>query len=95
MKQEVREPAIYTAVITAIASGCSKMNEIGEDTSRKTIYSIENPMLRFWYRFVPENISIISRGAAIYFITEKSIFISLQKPASQRGVWTGRRRWEM
>lgn len=93
LKQEVREPAIYNAVITAIASGCSKMNEIsnkigentsvcaayiknlitlgivkkespyGEKTSRKTIYSIEDPMFRFWYRFVPENISIISRGA--------------------------------
>ena len=94
LKQEVREPAIYNAVITAIASGCSKMNEIsnkvGEDTSvcatyiknlimlgivkkespygerssRKTIYSIEDNMFRFWYRFVPENTSVISRGAA-------------------------------
>lgn len=93
LKQEVREPAIYNAVITAIATGCSKMNEIsnkiGEDTSvcatyiknlialgivkkespygekssRKTIYSIEDNMFRFWYRFVPENTSIISRGA--------------------------------
>lgn len=93
LKQEVREPAIYNAVITAIASGCSKMNEIsnkidedtsvcatyiknlitlgiikkespyGEKSSRKTIYSIEDTMFRFWYRFVPENTSIISRGA--------------------------------
>ncbi len=94
LKQEVREPAIYNAVITAIAAGCSKMNEIsnkidedtsvcatyirnlitlgivkkespyGEKSSRKTIYSIEDNMFRFWYRFVPENTSIISRGAA-------------------------------
>ena len=94
LKQEVREPAIYNAVITAIAAGCSKMNEIstniGEDTSvctnyiknlitlgiiqkespygekasRKTIYSIADNMFRFWYRFVPENTSIITRGAA-------------------------------
>lgn len=93
LKQEVREPAVYNAVITAIATGSSKMNEIsnkvGEDTSvcatyiknlitlgivkketpygekssRKTIYSIEDNMFRFWYRFVPENTSIISRGA--------------------------------
>lgn len=93
LKQEVREPAIYNAVITAIATGSSRVNEIsgkiGEDTSvcasyiknlvtlgiikkespygekstRKTIYSIEDNMFRFWYRFVPENISIISRGA--------------------------------
>lgn len=94
LKQEVREPAIYNAVITAVATGSSKMNEIsnkigeatsvcsaymknlialgivkkelpyGEKSSRKTIYSIEDNMFRFWYRFVPENISVISRGAA-------------------------------
>lgn len=94
LKQEVREPAIYNAVITAIATGSSKMNEIsskidedtsvcatyiknlitlgivkkespyGEKSSRKTIYSITDNMFRFWYRFVPENTSIISRGAA-------------------------------
>jgi len=94
LKQEVREPAIYNAIIAAIASEYSKMSEIstkvgeetsvcamylknlvslgiikketpfGEDSSRKTIYSIEDNMFRFWYRFVPENISIIARGAA-------------------------------
>lgn len=93
LKQEVREPAIYNAIIAAIASGYSKMSEIstkvGEDTSvcaiyiknlvslgivkkeipfgeesaRKGIYAIADNMFRFWYRFVPENISIISRGA--------------------------------
>lgn len=36
----------------------------GENSTRKTIYSIEDNMFRFWYRFVPENTSIISRGAA-------------------------------
>ena len=94
LKQEVREPAIYNAVITAIATGASKMSEIsgkidedtsvcatyiknlislgivkkempyGEKSGRKTIYSIEDNMFRFWYRFVPENTSLISRGAA-------------------------------
>ncbi len=93
LKQEVREPAIYNAIITAIAVGASKMSEIsskvaedtsvcstyiknlislgivkketpyGEKSSRKTIYSIEDNMFRFWYRFVPENTSVISRGA--------------------------------
>ena len=93
LKQEVREPAIYNAIITAIANGASKISEIstkiGEDTSvtslyiknllslgivrkenpcgedggRKTIYSIEDNMFRFWYRFVPANTSIIERGA--------------------------------
>lgn len=93
LKQEVREPAIYNAVVTAIATGASKLSEIsskigeetsvcsryitnlvslgiikkevpyGEDSKRKTIYSIEDNMFRFWYRFVPQNTSSISRGA--------------------------------
>lgn len=94
LKQEVREPSIYNAIITAVATGASRMAEIsakvGEDTSicsvyiknlitlgiirkespygeknsRRTIYSIEDNMSCFWYRFVPENNSIIARGAA-------------------------------
>ena len=94
LTQEVREPAIYTAVISAVATGASRMSEIsgkvGEDTnvcsmylknviklgivqketpygekaSRKSVYSIEDNMFRFWYRFVFENNSIIARGAA-------------------------------
>ena len=94
LKQEVREPAIYNAIITAIATGYSRMSEIstkvgestttctsyiknlinlgiikketpyGEKTSKKTIYSIEDNMFYFWYRFVLENSSVIARGAA-------------------------------
>ncbi|MCM1105357.1 MAG: ATP-binding protein [Blautia sp.] len=94
LKQEVREPALYNAIITAIAGGASRMAEIstkvgedtsvcagylknltalglvqketpyGEKTSRKSIYVIADNMFRFWYRFVPENNSIIGRGAA-------------------------------
>lgn len=93
LKQEVREPAIYNAIITAIATGYSRMSEIstkvgesttvcsgyiknlinlgiikretpyGEKASKKTIYSIEDNMFYFWYRFVLENSSIIARGA--------------------------------
>lgn len=36
----------------------------GEKVSRRVIYSIEDNMFRFWYRFVPENSSLIARGAA-------------------------------
>lgn len=94
LKQEVREPATYNAVITAIANGATKLKEIsdkvgedsskcsayvknlielgivkkempyGEKTNRKTIYAISDNMFRFWYRFIPENMSLISRGAA-------------------------------
>ena len=93
LKQEVREPALYNALITAVATGASRMAEIaakvgedtsvcatylknlmtmgliqketpyGEKTSRRTIYAIDDNMFRFWYRFVPENQSIIGRGA--------------------------------
>ena len=42
LKQEVREPALYNAVITAIATGASRMAEIstkvGEDTSICSAY---------------------------------------------------------
>ncbi len=42
LKQEVREPAIYTAIITAIATGASRMSEIsnkvGENTNVCTTY---------------------------------------------------------
>ena len=94
LKQEVREPALYNAIITAIATGASRLAEIstkvgettavcstylknliglglvqketpyGEKTSRKSIYNIDDNLFRFWYRFVPENNSIIARGAA-------------------------------
>jgi AAA+ ATPase superfamily predicted ATPase len=94
LKQEVREPAVYIAIITAIASGASRMSEIsgkvgentnvcatylknlisldivkketpyGEDNPKKSIYLIDDNMFRFWYRFVPGNISMIARGAS-------------------------------
>ena len=41
-----------------------KETPYGEKASRKSIYSIEDNMFRFWYRFVPPNNSIIARGAA-------------------------------
>ena len=93
LKQEVREPAIYNAIITAIATGYSRMSEIstkvgedsnvcsnyiknlinlgiikketpyGEKASRKSIYTIEDNMFYFWYRFVLNNNSVIARGA--------------------------------
>ena len=94
LKQEVREPALYNAIITAIAAGASRMSEIagkvgaetsvcasylknltalgliekenpyGEKESRRAVYHISDNMFRFWYRFVPENSSLIGRGAA-------------------------------
>lgn len=92
LKQELREPAIYNSVITAIASGASRANEIAtkvgiesaicakylkvllelgiikketpitEKPGKKTIYMVGDNFFRFWYRFVPQNISAISAG---------------------------------
>ena len=94
LQQEVREPAIYNAIISAVATGSSKLSEIsskvGEETSacsaylknlislgiikkempfaenssKKTIYAIADNLFRFWYRFVPSNISIIQKDMA-------------------------------
>lgn len=94
LRQEVREPALYNALLTAIATGASRMSEIservGEDTcvcatylktllalgivrketpygekaSRKSVYTIEDNLFRFWYRFVPEHASLIASGGA-------------------------------
>ncbi len=92
LKQELREPAIYNSVITAIAGGASHSNEIAtkvgvesgfcakylrvlldlgilkketpmtEKPGKKTIYAIDDNFFRFWYRFVPRNLSAISAG---------------------------------
>lgn len=40
-----------------------KETSYGEKASRKSIYSIEDNMFYFWYRFVLNNNSIIARGA--------------------------------
>lgn len=94
LKHEVREPAVYNAIITAVAAGSSRISEVatkigettsvcaqyiknliglgiilketpyGEKESRRSVYAIADNMFRFWYRFVPDNNSIISRGAA-------------------------------
>lgn len=92
LKQELREPAIYNSVISAIAGGASRANEIAtkvglesgvcakylkvllelgilrketpitEKPGKKTIYNIDDNFFRFWYRFVPQNMSVISAG---------------------------------
>lgn len=102
LKQELREPAIYNSVISAIAGGASRSNEIStkvglesgicakylkvllelgilkketpitEKPSRKTIYGIDDTFFRFWYRFVPTNMSAISTGR-IRFVYEQTI----------------------
>lgn len=56
-----------------------KYTPYGEKASRKSVYSIEDNMFRFWHRFVLENNSVIARGAT-----------DLVYAASMK-----RRKWEM
>lgn len=92
LKQELREPALYNAIISKIAGGATKLGEIaakvGEDDSkvakyirtlidlgilgrevpilskneRNGIYCIKDSMYRFWYRFVPDSVTMIENG---------------------------------
>lgn len=106
LKQELREPAVYNSIISAIAGGSSRANEIAtkvgllsgvcakyikvllelgilkketpitEKSGKKTIYVIDDNFFRFWYRFVPRNMSVISAGRfpQIYTQAVKSCF---------------------
>ena len=92
LRQELREPAVYNSIITAIAEGSSRLNEIStrvhlessacskylrnlvelgivqkaepvqNDSRKKVIYRIEDLFFRFWYRYVPGNMMIITAG---------------------------------
>ncbi len=92
LKQELREPAVYNTIISAIAGGASKVNAIStksglptdvcskymkvlielgiiskdtpitEKPGKKTVYRIGDNFFRFWYRFVPMQLSAISAG---------------------------------
>jgi AAA+ ATPase superfamily predicted ATPase len=39
-----------------------KERPFGDSSARKTIYVIVDSMFRFWYRFIPDNTAVISRG---------------------------------
>ena len=101
LKQELREPAIYNTLITSIADGASRLNEIstksGEDnkkcskylkslldlhivhkelpysvkTERNGIYILRDNMFRFWYRFIPQNITNIESGLGRKILEER------------------------
>lgn len=58
------ESAVCAAYIKNLISLGIVRKEVpfGEKSSRKTIYVIEDNLFRFWYRFVPENMSAINRN---------------------------------
>ncbi len=91
-KQELREPSTYNAIITAIASGRTRLSEIAttvgmesglcskylsnlitlgiikretpvtESGGKRSIYLIDDQFFRFWFTFVPKNMSSILSG---------------------------------
>lgn len=106
LKQELREPQMYNEIITAIAAGNSRLNDISaktglatavcskyigslialgiikkerpifEKSPKRTIYRLADNMFRFWYRFVPQNISQIQSGAG------KKVFTGIEQQIS-------------
>ena len=41
-----------------------KEHPFREETSRRTIYTLDDGMFRFWYRFIPDRMAFIQRGEA-------------------------------
>jgi len=92
IKQEMREPHMYNAIITIIANGGTRLSEIadkiskpanlcesyikklinlglvvkekpiGEKTGSKSLYILNDNMFKFWFRYVQDNITLITKG---------------------------------
>jgi AAA+ ATPase superfamily predicted ATPase len=60
------DTALCSAYISKLISigVLDKERPFGEDTSKRTVYALHDDTLRFWYRFVSDNISLIQRGGA-------------------------------
>lgn len=116
LQQELREPAMYNSVISAVATGSSRMNDIStkiaeetsksgkyvktlldlrilrkkvpfgenKESSRKTIYRLDDNCFRFWYKYVFMHNDGIETGAG-RIIAETTVFPELSafigKPA--------------
>ena len=61
---------LETSACTAYLKNLISMGIVGKHTpvtekaGKKTIYEIEDSMFRFWYKFVPDSMSLIKSGAA-------------------------------
>ena len=60
------ETALCSTYITKLISIgiVKKEHPFREETSRKTIYTLNDGMFRFWYRFIPDYMALIQRGEA-------------------------------
>ena len=68
---------ICSAYVKKLVSlGIIRKAPCDEKASRKATYSIEDNMFHFWYCFVPENRSIIVRGAADFAYKRIEPFLS-------------------
>ena len=103
LQQELREPRQYFAILHAIATGKTRLNEIKQttgmdgahvyldtlqqlqlikrivpitesqpDKSRRGLYHFKDHYLRFWFRYVLPNRSLLERGAG-QLVLEKQI----------------------
>ncbi|MCR5753239.1 MAG: ArsR family transcriptional regulator, partial [Acetatifactor sp.] len=94
LSEELREPAVYSTILSALANNCNKLNDIYRHTgfsrakisvylknlmeldlvekvysyetdsysdTQKGVYRITNPYVRFYYRFLFPNMSLLQR----------------------------------
>lgn len=104
MAEELREPAVYSTILAAMARGLNKLNDIYKHTgfsrakisvylknlmelelvekvysfetsaiadTQKGIYRISNPYVRFYFRFLYPNMSLLQRMSAEQFYEKK------------------------
>ncbi len=60
---ESNKCAKYISVLMALGI-IKREKPLAQDESRKSIYLLEDLMFRFWYRFIPNNMSTIATGLA-------------------------------
>ncbi len=74
LRQELREPAMYNSIITAIASGASRLNEIsskiGEESSKTIKYITTLINLHILYKEFPFHEDIAKSKKGIYKISD-------------------------
>lgn len=68
---ESNKCAKYISALMALGI-VKKDKPLTEDESRKSIYLLDDQMFRFWYRFIPGNMSIIATGLSD-IVYEKAI----------------------
>jgi uncharacterized protein len=95
LKQELRETSMYNSIITSIAAGCSKLNEIStkinEHTS-KTIKYIDTLIdLNILYKEFPFGQNPAKSRKGVYKISDNCFnfwyrFVFLNKPGIEQGI---------